>query len=67
MGNNKIDNIIAFLIQQGSVFEVKQSIVVDGTKSNMMAIHGYSTFNYEHQILVYNMLTELKVSSYSRK
>ncbi|CAB5365039.1 unnamed protein product [Rhizophagus irregularis] len=47
------------------IFELKQTMVVDGSKKNIMAIHGYSTFNYEHQILVYSMVTEFKISSYT--
>lgn len=49
------------------IFELKQTMVVDGSKKNIMAIHGYSTFNYEHQILVYSMVTEFKISSYTSK
>ncbi|RIA98253.1 hypothetical protein C1645_731803 [Glomus cerebriforme] len=52
-------------VDDDDIFEIKQSMVVDGTKKNIMAIHGYSTFNYEHQIIVYNMKTELKISSFT--
>jgi hypothetical protein len=49
------------------IFELKQTLVVDGSKKNILAIHGYSTFNFEHQVLVYSMVTELKISSYTSK
>ncbi|GBC03576.1 hypothetical protein RclHR1_00520028 [Rhizophagus clarus] len=52
-------------VKNDDIFELKQAMVVDGTKKNIMAIHGYSTFNYEHQILVYSMVTEFKISSYT--
>ncbi|CAG8573753.1 20637_t:CDS:2 [Rhizophagus irregularis] len=44
------------------IFELKQTMVVDGSKKNIMAIHGYSTFNYEHQILVYSMNSTSNIS-----